>query len=233
MFEAARVSDQTNHRGVLMPIGHPTVIIENKPACTRGDLHSCPLEPSISPIATGSSTVLIGGLYAARVSDTCFCGAGIIPPCAPTVLIGVAGVPYANLSTQNCYGWASGVIDFRQPGGGLSSLADMNVNSIKTKLTSDLGLPMTNPSLKSLPGMHKIAIYNYADIDPNKPRLDSSGNVDWDFHVWKQDPDGYWSQKPGSTEIKRFDYHGNPITDPASSDRGHYTEYVGTWQVPD
>lgn len=44
-----------------------------------------PLAPVIPP---GLTTVLIGGMPAARVGDTTGCGAIILPPGAPTVTIG-------------------------------------------------------------------------------------------------------------------------------------------------
>ncbi|MCW2247935.1 putative Zn-binding protein involved in type VI secretion [Azospirillum fermentarium] len=52
------------------------------PAARLTDMHVCPMEtPGVPPIphvggpvlGPGSATVLIGGLPAARVGDTCFC----------------------------------------------------------------------------------------------------------------------------------------------------------------
>jgi uncharacterized Zn-binding protein involved in type VI secretion len=67
-------------------------LIENLPAARVGDKHVCLLPPLAgphppSPIATGSATVLINNLPAARQLDSVGCGAQILKG-APTVLIG-------------------------------------------------------------------------------------------------------------------------------------------------
>lgn len=89
---AARVGDLTPHPGAITGPGVPTVLIGGLPAATMGDMHACawaggtPHPPS--PIVKGSATVLIGGKPAARVGDPIGCGAIILPPGCPTVLIG-------------------------------------------------------------------------------------------------------------------------------------------------
>ena len=40
-----------------------------------------------------------------------------------------------------------------------------------------------------------------------------------DYHVYRQDSDGMWSHKPGSTKVRRTDAAGRPIYDPALSSR--------------
>jgi len=89
---AARVTDLTNHPGIIMPPGMPTVLIGGMPAATVGTPHTCsfPSTPPHPPstIVKGSVTVLIGGKPAARVGDVALCGAQIIPPGCPTVMIG-------------------------------------------------------------------------------------------------------------------------------------------------
>lgn len=228
MPEAARVTDATHHPGVLAPVGHPTVLINGLASCTMGDMHKCTLHPPCNPINEGSTTVQIGGLAAARRGDSCQCGALITLPCSPNVLIGGAGATYTQLLSQNCYGYASGTNTFRQPGGArLSVPHDLNVAAVKGKLIADLGPPMPDPSAAAPLGFHKIAFYTYPDVDP------TSGVISWDFHVYRQDRDGYWSHKPGHTEIRRFDNACAPITDPAKANRGSYSEYVGTWVVKD
>lgn len=88
MLPAARVTDQivsTATVGVPVPIippGEPTVLIAGLPAARLGD--GC----GVDVIVKGSATVLIGGMPAARIADPTASGGVVIPPGAPTVLIG-------------------------------------------------------------------------------------------------------------------------------------------------
>lgn len=80
-----------------------------KPAARITDIHTCPavsgLAPHVGgPILTGSTNVLIGGMPAARVSDTAVC---VGPPA--TVITGSAtvfinGLPAARLGDQTSHG---------------------------------------------------------------------------------------------------------------------------------
>jgi uncharacterized Zn-binding protein involved in type VI secretion len=94
---AARVGDITSHGTPLAPgPGCPTVLIASQPAWrAAADVHACPLVSGARPhiggtVGLGSSTVMIGGLPAARVSDTVIeaVGPNVIVTGAPTVLIG-------------------------------------------------------------------------------------------------------------------------------------------------
>jgi uncharacterized Zn-binding protein involved in type VI secretion len=88
MLPAARVSDlivSTATSGIPMPIlppGAPTVLIGGLPAARVGD--SC----GADAIVLGSLTVIIGGMPAARVGDITVGGGTVLPPGAPTVVIG-------------------------------------------------------------------------------------------------------------------------------------------------
>lgn len=88
MLPAARITDMivsTATLGAPVPIippGAPTVLIGGLPAARLGD--SC----GVDAIVKGSATVLIAGMPAARISDLTASGGAIIPPGAPTVLIG-------------------------------------------------------------------------------------------------------------------------------------------------
>jgi len=88
MSFAARVSDMivsTATQGApvpIMPPGGPTVLIGGLPAARLGD--SC----GADAIAMGSTTVTICGVPAARVGDPTAGGGAVMPPGAPTVLIG-------------------------------------------------------------------------------------------------------------------------------------------------
>ena len=88
MLPAARVTDQIVSPATfgapvpIIPPGAPTVLIGAVPAARLGD--TC----GADAIVKGSATVLIGGLPAARIGDLTASGGAIIPPGAPTVLIG-------------------------------------------------------------------------------------------------------------------------------------------------
>jgi uncharacterized Zn-binding protein involved in type VI secretion len=88
MLPAARVTDMivsTATMGTptpILPPGAPTVLIGGLPAARMGD--SC----GVDAIVKGSATVLIGGMSAARIGDLTASGGAIMPPGAPTVLIG-------------------------------------------------------------------------------------------------------------------------------------------------
>lgn len=46
-----------------------------------------------------------------------------------------------------------------------------------------------------------------------------------DYHWYRQDNNGCWSHKPGSTPVINVDNSGKPITDPRTCDRGSYTNF--------
>lgn len=92
MPPAARILDVTNHGGIVMGPGTPTVLVGGMPAAVATDQHVCSLPPvahplTVSPFPMGSGTVMIGGKPALRTTDTAVCGAMPVVG-APTVLIG-------------------------------------------------------------------------------------------------------------------------------------------------
>ena len=52
-----------------------------------------------------------------------------------------------------------------------------------------------------------------------------------DYHWYRQDSDGYWSHKLGTTPVTRTDHSGNLIIDPQYADRGKYTQFIGYFAV--
>ncbi len=52
-----------------------------------------------------------------------------------------------------------------------------------------------------------------------------------DYHRYRQNADGTWSHKPGTTSIKNCDDSGNAIFDPEFADRGIYTSFVGFFKI--
>lgn len=92
MPAAARVTDTTNHPGVISGPGSPSVVINGLPAAIQTDTHVCSFPPPAgphppAPFATGSTTVLINGIPALRQFDTAVCGAMIMMG-SPNVIIG-------------------------------------------------------------------------------------------------------------------------------------------------
>ena len=88
MKPAARVTDMISSPATsgiptpIIPPGVATVLIVGLPAARISD--SC----GADVIIMGSFTVMIGGLPAARIADPTASGGAILPPGAPTVLIG-------------------------------------------------------------------------------------------------------------------------------------------------
>jgi uncharacterized Zn-binding protein involved in type VI secretion len=94
---AARLGDSTSHGTPLAPgPGCLTVLIAGQPAWrVAGDFHACPLFNGLQPhvggvVVKGSTSVLIGGLPAARLGDQIVEAGGpnAIVQGAATVLIG-------------------------------------------------------------------------------------------------------------------------------------------------
>lgn len=88
MLPAARVSDMivsTITSGAPVPIIPP-----GAPTVLIGGLPAARMGDTCGPdaIVKGSATVLIGGMPAARVGDLSAGGGAVMPPGCPTVLIG-------------------------------------------------------------------------------------------------------------------------------------------------
>jgi uncharacterized Zn-binding protein involved in type VI secretion len=86
MTAAARIGDQTDHGGTLVPLPGlaPSVFIEGLNAAVAGDQHQCsitppPAHPTLSPVTGGSMSVKICGFAAARaLVDRTGCGAAVL-----------------------------------------------------------------------------------------------------------------------------------------------------------
>lgn len=88
MMPAARVTDMIVSTATL---GVPTPIIPpGAPTVLIGGLPAARMGDTcgVDAIVKGSATVMIGGMPAARVTDITASGGAIIPPGALTVLIG-------------------------------------------------------------------------------------------------------------------------------------------------
>lgn len=85
------------------------------------------------------------------------------------------------------------------------------------------GIRPSNFTARCPKGMRKIAPV----VDP-----------DQDYHFYRQDSNGYWSHKPGSTKVTHLDSKGRPIYDPQLASRDSsdsnldYDTFCGYWCVP-
>ena len=112
MPPAAREGDATAHGTPLAGGGSPDVIVGGKPAWRAvSDFHSCPLASGPSPhgggvVTTGSTTVLINGLPAARQGDV------IVENGPPnTIVTGASTVMIGGGSTSAEPPWATSLYD--------------------------------------------------------------------------------------------------------------------------
>ncbi len=73
----ARLGDKSSHGGTIITVASRTYV-NGRLVARKGDLHSCPIEGhGITPITSGSDSVLIEGQPAARIGDSVGCGATI------------------------------------------------------------------------------------------------------------------------------------------------------------
>lgn len=56
-------------------------------------------------------------------------------------------------------------------------------------------------------------------------------NPGGDFHWFRLDRDGMWSHKPGTGQATNLDSSSIPISDPATANRGNYTDFCGYFCV--
>lgn len=87
MAAAVRIGDPTIDGGVIVGPGVLNVLIGGIPAAVMGDAHASQIPVPVHIFLKGSSTVLIGGKPALRITDACVCGALPLVGC-PTVIIG-------------------------------------------------------------------------------------------------------------------------------------------------
>lgn len=74
----ARLGDTSSHGGTIITAASRTYA-NGKPVARKGDLHSCPIEGhGVTPINSGSDSVIVEGQSAARIGDSVACGATIV-----------------------------------------------------------------------------------------------------------------------------------------------------------
>ena len=70
---------------------------------------------------------------------------------------------------------------------------------------------------KCPPGTYKVALVACSD--------------NFDYHWLRQDSDGFWSHKPGTTPVRRCDDAGNLIIDPSNCTLKSYDLFLGYYAV--
>lgn len=121
-------------------------------------------------------------------------------------------------SRNNCYNYASNkrTNTFAQPGRGSGQ--------IYTAITCPA---VTLAALRD--GLHRRFV---CFPDAEKPRylvalVVAPGPGFVDFHWYRRNKEGFWSHKPGGTAARNVDNSGKIITDPATCNRGPYTQFCG------
>ena len=74
-------------------------------------------------------------------------------------------------------------------------------------------------------GLVKVDCKNACPKDSFKVALVIKPNAPQDYHWYRQDDNGNWSHKPGTTEATNLDNGRKPIIDPQTADRGAYTTF--------
>lgn len=92
----------------------------------------------------------------------------------------------------------------------LSDFAKYNSTFGTTLLFYEIGKHEKCPS-----GTYKVALVSFSG----------------DYHWYRQDADGYWSHKPGTSPVRRSDTLGKIILDPELASRGNYTTFIGYFVV--
>ncbi len=164
-------------------------------------------------LAKGSKAALAGReLVVKSLPPKCTPKAADAPPYNP----GKWNIPSVQ-PHNNCYNYANDLITntFAQPGRAhgkmYKTLTCNGGKGVEPAAVAD-GLKATanfNTHLKKGQGWYVALV-----IWPNT-----------DYHWYRQDSNGCWSHKPGSTAARNVDNSGHIITDPKTCNRGNYTVF--------
>ncbi|HEY0411683.1 MAG TPA: hypothetical protein VGD66_00900 [Allosphingosinicella sp.] len=117
----------------------------------------------------------------------------------------------ARLANNNCYNYANNnpTNTFAQPGRASGHMyTALQCPNVRAAAVSD-GLQVTGNFSAAIPGWYVALV-----IWPGQ-----------DYHWYRQDKNGCWSHKPGSTPARNVDNAGHTISDPKTCDRGPYTVF--------
>lgn len=118
---------------------------------------------------------------------------------------------------NNCYNYACNIRGaYSQPGRASGeTFQRFNCEDVNRAVVSD-GLTPVQCNTTCRKKCHQVALVMW----PDKA-----------FHWYRRDRDGYWSHKLGDMPPTNLDHKGNPIVDPRTADRGHYTIFCGCYCV--
>ena len=136
------------------------------------------------------------------------CGGGAAPGYDP----GYWNNDATRLRNNNCYNYANNLATntFAQPGRATGAMAaTMSCADVRPCAERD-GLIRVPTYQASQAGIWYVALV----IWPGQ-----------DYHWYRQDNNGCWSHKPGQTEARNVDNGGNRIADPATCNRGPYSDF--------
>ena len=152
--------------------------------------------------------------------------------------------------SHNCFSYAMNAMDYRR----VEDCAKHGGNTCEVSYHQPGGTLKTNKRLRresyarckslvklikqDVPTMRQIKYNQRSPIGYSKIAL-VIDPMD-DYHFYRQDPDGYWSHKPGSQPVTRFDADGVLIIDPKTASRDYtkqgkslnYTLFCGFFSVP-
>lgn len=148
---------------------------------------------------------------------------------------------------SNCYSYAlnaqrnpNGTMSFMQPGQSRNALLSPSDITDTNKLLSAINddakkygftFRRVEKYEKCNIGTYKVALV----VDPEDYWL-SFLTTDIDYHWYRQNSDGTWSHKPGSSAVRNTDYSNRVIVDPETCDRQanknyNYTKFIGFFEV--
>lgn len=195
---------------------------ENLMASNR-DLEEWLLTTAPDQLETGVKKVAKAGIAQATAnaadifSARAAAAAPACPPChaadAPIYNPAIWNVPSVQ-PYNNCYNYANDHITntFAQPGRAHGKQATkMACPNVQTAAQADGLVPVanfTNP-LTAGHGWY-VALVIWPNVD---------------YHWYRQDKNGCWSHKPGSTAARNTDNSGHTISDPRTCNRGPYTNF--------
>lgn len=115
---------------------------------------------------------------------------------------------------NNCYNYATNyrTDTFAQPGRGSGAIyTAITGPAVRAAAIRDELIDSPNADNKCPNEGHLVALVIWPNVD---------------FHWYRKGNNGFWSHKPGSTQVTNLDNSGNPITDPRTANRGNYTQFI-------
>jgi hypothetical protein len=152
--------------------------------------------------------------------------------------------------SHNCYSYSMNAMDGRR----IEDCATHGGESCEVSYHQPGSRKKTNPRLRrksyakcksliklikdDIPQIKPVEYHHRCPVGSSKIALviDPSD----DYHFYRQDPDGYWSHKPGSQPVTRLDADNVQIINPATAERDYtkvgkslnYTNFCGLFCVP-